>query len=116
MEQFVNQFIVSFSQATPSAGGGMGLQFLLMLPLLGILYFLTIRPQQKKQKEHQEMLKKLKVGDRVLTTSGMFAKVTFVDPAEKMVRVEVAPRVEVELVRSAVATIITDQAPATDAK
>ena len=116
MEQFVNQFVVSMAQTSSPAGGGMGLQFLLMLPLLGILYFLTIRPQQKKQKEHLEMLKKLKVGDRVLTTSGILGKVTYVDPAEKMVRVEVAPRVEVEFVRNAVANILTDQIPQLETK
>jgi len=116
VELFVSQFVVSMAQTSAPAGGGMGLQFLLMLPLLGILYFLTIRPQQKKQKEHLEMLKKLKAGDRVMTTSGILGKVTYVDPAEKMVRVEVAPRVEVEFVRNAVANILTDQIPQLETK
>lgn len=83
----------------------------MMLSLFGIMYFLMIRPQQKKQKEHQEMLKKLKAGDRIMTTSGILGKVTYVDPEEKTVRVEVAPRVEIEFVRNAVAHILTDQIP-----
>lgn len=110
VKQVIDQFFLSVAQAAPG-GGGMGFQFLLMLPLLGILYFLTIRPQQKKQKEHQEMLKKLKAGDKVMTTSGILGKVTFVAPDEKMVRVEVAPKVELEFVRNAVATILTDNIP-----
>ncbi|HPY89940.1 MAG TPA: preprotein translocase subunit YajC [Lentisphaeria bacterium] len=111
VEPFVSQFVVSIAQAAPPTGGGGLAPLLLMLPLLGIMYFLMYRPQQQKQKEHLEMLKKLKVGDRVMTTSGILGKITYVDPAEKTVRVEVAPRVEIEFVRNAVANILTDQVP-----
>jgi len=111
MEPFVSQFVVSIAQAAPPPAGGGMMTIVMMLSLFGIMYFLMIRPQQKKQKEHQEMLKKLKAGDRIMTTSGILGKVTYVDPEEKTVRVEVAPRVEIEFVRNAVAHILTDQIP-----
>lgn len=72
--------------------------FLLMF---GVLYFLMIRPQQKKMKEQQEMLSKLSVGDHVVTTSGIFGVVK--ELSEKVLTLEVADRVNVRFVRSQVA-------------
>jgi preprotein translocase subunit YajC len=77
----------------------------LILPfalVIGIMYFLVIRPQSKKQKEHQEFLNKLKSGDKVVTQGGMLGRVTGVSDA--YVTVEISDRVRVKLLRSAVAT------------
>ncbi|HQL08204.1 preprotein translocase subunit YajC [Oligosphaera ethanolica] len=106
VEQMMQQAIGVFAQAQPSAGGGMAFQFLMMVPLLGILYFLMIRPQQKKQKEHQELLKKLTVGTRVMTSGGVIGTISRVD--EKTVKITVAERVDIEVIRSAVATVLHD--------
>lgn len=107
VEHLLQHGIGFFAQAqSSSAGGGMAFQFLMMVPLLGILYFLMIRPQQKKQKEHQELLKKLTVGNRVMTSGGMIGTISRVD--EKTVKLTIADRVDVELVRSAVASVLTD--------
>lgn len=77
----------------------------IFLPLLGIMYFLMIRPQQKRQKEMQEMLRKLKTGDKVMTTAGAFGTITRV--SEKNVVIALDPKnIEVEFTRSAVAEII----------
>jgi preprotein translocase subunit YajC len=103
----MQQAIGIFAQAQPSAGGGIAFQFLMMVPLLGILYFLMIRPQQQKQKEHQELLKKLTVGTRVMTSGGIIGTISRVD--EKTVKLTVAERVDIELVRSAVATTLDDE-------
>lgn len=106
--------IVSFAQeAAPAAASGaqsapQGSLFSSMwifLPLLGIMYFLMIRPQQKRQKEMQEMLRKLKTGDKVMTTAGAFGTITKV--SEKNVVIALDPKnIEVEFTRSAVAEII----------
>jgi preprotein translocase subunit YajC len=79
---------------------GMILPFALMF---AVIYFLMIRPQQKKMKEHQSLLEKIKEGDEVLTTSGIFGKVTTV--ADKILTVEIANNVRVRLLKSQVATI-----------
>ncbi|MDD4539576.1 MAG: preprotein translocase subunit YajC [Lentisphaeria bacterium] len=102
----MQQAIGVFAQAQPAAGGGMAFQFLMMVPLLGILYFLMIRPQQKKQKEHQELLKKLTVGTRVMTNGGIIGTISRVD--EKTVKITVAERVDIEVIRSAVAAVLGD--------
>ena len=75
---------------------------IMLVALFGIFYFMLIRPQQKKQKEHQEMLDQLKVGDRVLTQGGILGKITgFRDP---FVVLEVQEKVRIKVLRSSVST------------
>ena len=79
----------------------------IFLPLIGIMYFLMIRPQQKRQKEMQEMLRKLKVGDKVMTTAAALGTITKVN--EKTVVVALAPKnIEIEFARGAIAEIIPE--------
>ena len=104
MEQMMQQAIGVFAQAQPSAGGGMAFQFLMMVPLLGILYFLMIRPQQKKQKELKAMLDNLAYGDMVMTTGGIHGKVTGL--ADAVVTLEIADKVRIKVARSAVGAIL----------
>ncbi len=79
-----------------------------MLLLLAIMYFLMLRPQQVKAKEHRELISRLKVGDRVVTTGGFYGEVSGVEEATLMLRV--APGVEIKMVRSAVSTVLTEAA------
>ena len=66
-----------------------------------IMYFMVIRPQQKKAKEHQEMLNKLKKNDEVMTSGGIYGKV--VDLKETVVTLEVAPNVRIRVHRPQIA-------------
>ena len=77
-----------------------------MAALFGLMYFLFIRPQKRRQMQIQEMLSKLKVGDRVMTSGGMLGTISKV--SDKTVRIVLADKVEIEFVRSAVADIIKD--------
>lgn len=90
------------------AGGGMGAmgQFLIFIPILGIMYFLMIRPQQQKQKAQAEMLKRLKVGDRVRTVGGILGTIKYV--SEQTVKLEVAPNTVIEFLRGAVDKVMDD--------
>ena len=92
------------------AGGGMGAmgQFLIFIPILGIMYFLMIRPQQQKQKQQAEMLKRLKVGDRVRTVGGVLGTIKYV--SEQTVKLEVAPNTVIEFLRGAVDKVMEDTA------
>ena len=74
---------------------------LMMIALFAVMYFLMIRPQQKRAKQHQEMQSGLSVGDRVLLTSGMFGNVTYV--GERQMIIELAPGVEVTVLKGNVA-------------
>jgi preprotein translocase subunit YajC len=92
----------------PSAGGpaGMLAQFQGMIPLVfmfAIFYFLLIRPQQKKAKEHRALLESLKKGDLVVTAGGMHGKVTSLD--DQIVMLEIAPGVNVKINKGFISTV-----------
>jgi len=82
------------------AGGGMS-TLMMLLVMFGVLYFLMIRPQQKRQKQHQDMLKALKKGDRVVTNGGLIGIVSAL--TDKVVTIEIADKVRVNVLRSQVA-------------
>lgn len=89
----------------PSGGGGEGGGSLLNLALpfgfvIVIMYFLVIRPQSKKQKEHQAFLNQLKSGDKVVTQGGMLGRVTGVN--DDTITIEISDRVRVKMQRSAI--------------
>jgi preprotein translocase subunit YajC len=91
-------------QAAPGGlfGGGLGLLFPLLL--IGIMYFLMIRPQMKRQKEHMAMLGKLAVGDEVITNGGIAGTVR--ELGDHFVSVEVADNVRVRVQKSAIANVL----------
>lgn len=76
--------------------------------ILVVFYFLLIRPQQKKARETQEMLDNLKVGDEVVTSGGIFGRVLKI--ADKVLIVEVAPKIQIRLERSAVGRVVRGRA------
>ena len=69
--------------------------------ILGIFYFLILLPMKRKQKKVQEFQDSLKVGDKIVTTGGIYGKVTRV--TDKTLQVEIADRVRIEVARAAVA-------------
>ena len=97
----------AFAQAAPAAQGGTESGLLSMLPLVlmfVVLYFVMIRPQMKRQKEHKAMIEALAKGDEVVTAGGMLGKVTKL--GETFVHVEVANGVELQVQRSAVTQVL----------
>lgn len=69
----------------------------------GIMYFLMIRPQQKQQKQRQAMLGSLRVKDKVITSGGIYGKITKIK--EKSVVVQIAEKVEIEVTRAGIASV-----------
>lgn len=99
--------------AQDSAGGGAGgiasllnMQnpLFLMIAMLAIFYFLLIRPQQKKQKEHKAMLTNLQKGDVIFTAGGIHGKITGL--TDTTITLEVADRVRIKINRSAVGGLL----------
>ncbi|MBY6047097.1 preprotein translocase subunit YajC [Vannielia litorea] len=86
-----------------------------LILIFGIMYFLLIRPQQKKLKEHQAMVSALRRGDQVITQGGIVGKVTKVRD-DNEVEVEIAEGVKVRVVKSTVAQVLSKTEPAADAK
>lgn len=94
--------------AAGGPGGGMA-AFQQIIPLVfmfAIFYFLLIRPQQKKAKEHKAMLESMKKGDNVITAGGVHAKVTAVD--NDIVTLEIANNVNIKITKSYIAAIKKD--------
>ena len=89
-----------------AAGGGMTaavLQFLPFILIFVLFWFLLIRPQQKRMKEHRAMVEAVKRGDTVVLSNGMVGKITRVEDAEAMV--EIAQGVNVRVVKSMIAEV-----------
>lgn len=78
--------------------------FVLMIALFAIFYFLIIRPQNKKQKEHREMVQALSTGDEVITAGGALGKVT--DVSEQFLSVEVADNVVIKVQRHTISAVM----------
>lgn len=100
---------LAFAMGTPpgGAGGGSTQAFTSMIPLVimfAIFYFLLIRPQQKKAKEHKALLEALKKGDQVVTAGGMHGKIVAVE--EGVVTIEIANNVNVKFNKGHVAAVV----------
>ncbi|HWU70688.1 MAG TPA: preprotein translocase subunit YajC [Pseudoxanthomonas sp.] len=85
------------------AGGGFGM-LLMPVILIAVMYFLMIRPQMKRQKEHRAMLDKLSKGDEVITSGGVAGVVT--DVGDNFVTVEIADNVRVRVQKGAVGNVL----------
>jgi preprotein translocase subunit YajC len=91
--------------------GGALAQFLPLILIFAIMYFLLIRPQQKKVKEHQAMVAALRRGDQVITQGGLIGKVVKVKD-DNEVEVELAENVKVRVVKSTIANVLSKTEPA----
>jgi len=107
-----------FGSTAHAAGAGaaasgpmdMVLQFAPLIVLFVLFYFLLIRPQQQRAKKHQEEVAGVKRGDTVVLSSGVVGKVISVGDTE--VSVEIAPKIEVKVVKSMISDVRTRGAPA----
>ena len=97
----------AYAQAAPAAGGDLTSSLTSMLPLVlmfVVLYFIMIRPQMKKQKEHKAMIEALAKGDEVVIASGVLGRVAKL--GDSFVHVEVADGVELQVQRSSVVQVL----------
>lgn len=103
---------MSFLISDAIAGGGIasgaqsdGTYSLIMIGAIFILfYFMLIRPQSKRAKEHRDLVSKLKKGDEIVTAGGMLAKVSGID--EQFIKVIIAENIEISLQRGSVSTVL----------
>ena len=102
--------------AYAQAGGAPGaFDFVSLMPLILIFvvfYFLLIRPQQKKMKQHREMIASLKRGDKILTSGGIIGTIVKVEEEEGVLLVEIAKDVRVRVARATVSDLLSKPAPA----
>jgi len=104
----------AFAQAAGAAGAAnpmdMVMQFLPLIALVVLFYFLMIRPQQRRMKQHQELISNLKRNDTVVLNSGVIGKVVRVE--DKEIGVEIAQGVTIKVVKAMVSEVRTRGEPA----
>lgn len=110
---------IAYAMGTGGAGasGGAGgfASFIPLILMFVIFYFLLIRPQQKKTKDHRQMIDNLKTGDRIVTAGGLHGRITGV--SETALTVEIAEKVRVKVNRASVSAMLqTSSPPATPKK
>ncbi|HUV49731.1 MAG TPA: preprotein translocase subunit YajC [Anaerolineae bacterium] len=108
---------IAYAMGQGGAAGGQGGGFASFIPLVlmfVIFYFLLIRPQQKKQKEHRSMVGNLKNGDRIITSGGIHGRITSV--SDDTLTIEVADKVRVKINRTNVSALLQSSSQAQPAK
>lgn len=100
----------AMGQGGAADGGAAGFaSFIPLVLMFVIFYFLLIRPQQKRNKEHRSLIANLKKGDRIITTGGLHGRVTGLD--EVTLTVEIADKVRVKINRANVAGVVAGAPP-----
>ena len=100
----------AYAQGAPGAGGFDLMTFAPLVAIFVVFYFLLIRPQQKKAKQHKEMLAQVRRGDRVVTGGGIIGTVTDAKDASEL-QVEIASGVRVRVLRATVTDILAKTEP-----
>ncbi len=94
----------AWAQAGAASASGQLAPLLMIVVFIGIFYFLLIRPQQKKAKDHQAMIQKLSVGDEVVTSGGVLGRVT--DVGDHFVTLEIADSVRIKVQKVQVTSLM----------
>jgi preprotein translocase subunit YajC len=95
----------AFAQGTGAPMGGIGIENLILIALMfGALYFLMIRPQMKRAKEHKTMVEALQKGDEVIAAGGILGRISRI--SENYVTLQVAENVEVQVQRPAIQLVL----------
>ena len=92
--------------AAQPAGGGMSMMIPMLL-ILAIFYFMMIRPQQRKEKERRKMIEELRAGAKIVFAGGLMG--TIQEATEKTFKVEIAPGTVIEIARSSVSGVVTEE-------
>ena len=95
---------MAYAMGTGGTGGGQGGGFGAFIPLIlmfAIFYFLLIRPQQRKAKQHRELIASIRKGDKVVSSGGLHGVVTGL--ADDVVTMEIAPKIRVKVSRGSIA-------------
>lgn len=95
--------------AAQGGGGLLATPLFPILLMLGVMWFFLIRPQQKKQKEHREMISNLKKGDRIITSGGLYGRITGL--TDSTLTLEIADKVRVKVSRAHIGGLAQAAAP-----
>ena len=114
---FAATLLTSFNAFAQAAAGSAPSPFVQMVPLVvvvGIMYFLVLRPQMRKQKDHASFVTQLKRGEEVLTTGGILGRIEGL--TDLYVTLEIAPSVRIRVLRSQIASGVPNASGTTEVK
>ncbi|MGA2464073.1 MAG: preprotein translocase subunit YajC [Thermodesulfobacteriota bacterium] len=106
---------LAYAMGAPGGGGGQGSSFMTFLPIIFIFvifYFLLIRPQQKRAKEHRTLLETIKTGEYVLTSGGIYGRITGIK--DNIITLEISDKVRVKVNRGNIAGVVKPDVMKTD--
>jgi preprotein translocase subunit YajC len=103
----------AYAQAAAPTGAFDMVSLLPLVLIFVVFYFLLIRPQQKKAKDHRAMVDTLKKGDQVVTGGGIIGRVAKAEAGDGTLLVEIAPNVQVRVARHTISEVLTKPAPST---
>jgi preprotein translocase subunit YajC len=89
-----------FALGAPPQGGGPWLQFIPFILVLAIFYFIILLPMRRKQQKVQQFLNGLKVGDRIITTGGIYGQITRL--GEQSIQLQIADKLRIEVAKAAI--------------
>ena len=100
-------FSIAFAAADAAAAPNPFVTFLPIAVLIAVFYLFILRPQQKRAKEENQMRSNLRIGDKIVTTAGIFGSVTEIDDSKKVISLEIAKGVNVTIYKSSIAEVLT---------
>ena len=112
---FINNALAQAAETAAEAAPASEVSFMNFAPIaliFAVFYFLIVRPQTKKMKEHQATINNLKIGNKVITNSGIIGVVTDINEKENQVELEIAPDVKIKIIK----TYVADLAKSLEAK
>jgi preprotein translocase subunit YajC len=104
MSFFISDAIAAATMTPKGAQGDGSFSLIMIAAIFVLFYFMLIRPQNKRAKEHRELVGKIKKGDEIVTAGGILGKVTSLD--EQYIKISVSEGVEVSLQRSAISSVL----------
>ncbi len=105
MTYFISEVLAQETLNQPSTPQNKGFELASFIPLIlifAVFYFLIIRPQSKKIKEHQKFVDNLKIGNKIITNSGIIGFIKEIDDKENIVEIEIADGVVIKILRNCV--------------
>lgn len=104
MSMFISDAIAATGTASSAAGSDGGFSLIMIAAIFVLFYFMLIRPQNKRAKEHRALISQLKKGDEIVTSAGILAKVVSLD--EQYIKVSIAEGIEINMQRNAVGAVL----------
>jgi preprotein translocase subunit YajC len=103
----------AWAQAAGAPGGDIFMSLMPLILIFVVFWFLLIRPQQQKMKQHRQMIENLKKGDQVVTAGGIIGKITRLEQ-DNTLQVEIAPNVQVKVARGTISDLLSKPQPASN--